>query len=76
MTTDTHNHGSIFRTWFWLVVMVGIILFKGLLSFFVVSDMGQPTWSYRPVRDVPASSPYAIYQLLPNPQHVRGDKGE
>ena len=76
MTMDVHNHGSIFRTWFWLAVMVGIILFKGLLSFFVVSDMGQPTWSYRPVSDVPASSPYAIYQLLPHPQHVRGTKGE
>ena len=56
--------------------MLGIILFKGLLSFTVVSDRGQPTWAYRPVRDVPASSPYAMYQLLPNPQHVRGNKGE
>jgi len=56
--------------------MLGIILFKGFLSFFVVSDMGQPTWDYRPVKDVPAQSPYAQYQLLPHPQHVRGDKGE
>lgn len=56
--------------------MLGIILFKGLLSFTVVSDRGQPTWAYRPVQDVPASSPYATYQLLPNPQHVRGNKGE
>ena len=56
--------------------MVGIILFKGLLAFFVVSDMGQPTWSYRPVRDVPASSPYAVYGVLPHPQHVRGKLGE
>jgi hypothetical protein len=56
--------------------MLGIILFKGLLAFTVVSDMGQPTWAYRPVRDVPAASPYATYQLLPHPQHVRGGKGE
>ncbi len=56
--------------------MLGIILFKGLLSFFVVSDMGQPNWAYRPVNDVPAASPYAKYQLLPYPQHVRGEKGE
>ena len=70
------SHGSIKRTWLWLGVMVAIILFKGLLSFFVVSDMGQPTWSYRPVDDVPALSPYAVYQLLPHQQHVRGAKGE
>lgn len=67
---------SIWRTWKWLAVMLAIILFKGFLAFFVVSDMGQPTWAYRPVRDVPASSPYAVYQLLPYPQHVRGEKGE
>jgi hypothetical protein len=56
--------------------MLSIILFKGLLAFFVVSDMGQPTWSYRPVKDVPASSPYAVYHLLPFQQHVKGAKGE
>jgi len=56
--------------------MLGIILFKGFFAFFVVSDMGQPTWAYRPVQDVPAQSPYAMYQLLPHQQHVRGDKGE
>ena len=76
MSGHGETHGSIIRTWLWLVVMVGIILFKGLLSFFVVSDLGQPTWSYRPVKDLPASSPYAMYQLLPNQQHVRGAKGE
>jgi hypothetical protein len=25
---------------------------------------------------VPGQSPYAVYQLLPHQQHVRGDKGE
>lgn len=75
MTHDT-SHGSIARTWFWLGLMLSIILFKGLLAFFVVSDMGQPTWSYRPVKDVPASSPYAVYHLLPFQQHVKGAKGE
>jgi heme/copper-type cytochrome/quinol oxidase subunit 3 len=74
---DTIKHvESELRTWMWLIVMLAIILFKGFFAFFVVSDMGQPTWAYRPVRDVPASSPYAVYQLLPHPQHVRGDKGE
>jgi heme/copper-type cytochrome/quinol oxidase subunit 3 len=64
------------RTWVWLAIMLGIILFKGFFAFFVVSDMGQPTWAYRPVQDVPAQSPYAMYQLLPYQQHVRGHKGE
>lgn len=67
---------SVVRTWIWLAVMVTIILFKGLFAFFVVSDLGQPTWRFGTVKDVPASSPYAIYPLLPNAQHVRGAKGE
>lgn len=64
------------RTWLWLGVMMGSILFKGFLAFYVVSDRGQPTWNYRAVEDVPASSPYAEYPLLPNPQHIRGAGGE
>ncbi|GAB6908405.1 conserved hypothetical protein [Desulfosarcina cetonica] len=72
---EHHHQPSLFRTWIWLGVMLGIILFKGFLAFYVVSDMGQPTWDYRPVRDVPASSPYAVYQRMPNAQHVRGAGG-
>lgn len=75
METVKHSE-SIGRTWLWLMMMLTIILFKGFLAFFIVSDMGQPTWSYRPVQDLPASSPYAVYPLQPNPQHVRGAKGE
>ena len=45
-------------------------------SFFVVSGLGQPDWDYRPILDVPAESPYAVYDKLPYPQHVRGAKGE
>lgn len=71
-----NNHASEARTWVWIVIMLGIILFKGFFAFLVISDMGQPTWAYRPVQDVPAQSPYATYQLLPHPQHVRGEKGE
>ncbi len=67
---------SVLKTWKWLAVMLAIILFKGFLAFFVVSDLGQPTWDYRSVADVPASSAYAKYRLLPYPQHVRGTKGE
>ncbi len=72
----SHTHESVLKTYIWIGVMLSIILFKGFLAFFVVSDMGQPTWAYRPVRDVPASSAYAKYRLLPYPQHVRGEKGE
>jgi len=53
-----------------------IILGQGLFSFYVVGDNGQPGWDYRTIRDVPAQSPYAFYDLLPYPQHVRGKKGE
>jgi hypothetical protein len=64
------------RTWGWVAVLLIIILFQGFFGFLVVSDLGQPTWDYRAVRDVPAQSDYAKYQLLPNSQHVRGQKGE
>jgi len=70
------QHDSPLRTWVWLGVMLALILSKGFLAFFVVSDMGQPTWDYRQVQDVPSQSPYAIYKLLPHPQHVRGAGGE
>ena len=64
------------RTYIWIVLMLALILGKGFFAYYVVADQGQPTWDYRPVGDLPAQSPYAAYQLLPNPQHVRGDKGE
>lgn len=77
MATEHNEHlGSQVRTWVWLAIMLGIILFKGFMAFFVVSDMGQPTWDYRTVSDVPAQSDYAKYQLLPFSQHVHGEKGE
>ncbi|MFH1981509.1 MAG: hypothetical protein ABIL58_06685 [Pseudomonadota bacterium] len=75
MTHATKNE-SVWRTWLWIAVLVAIILGKGFLSFYVVSDLGQPTWSYRPVADVPAQSAYAAYQFLPFPQHVKGRMGE
>lgn len=73
---DTSNPPGAFKTWTWIGAMLAIILFKGLLAFFVVNDRGQPTWDYRAVKDVPGSSAYAIYNRLPNPQHVRGAGGE
>ena len=59
-----------------LFLLVVIILAQGFFAFFVVGDRGQPGWDYRPVRDVPGDSPYAVYEPLPNPQHVKGAEGE
>ena len=67
---------SSFTTWVVIFLLLAIILAKGFFSFFLVGDRGQPTWDYRPVRDVPAQSPYAIYEPLPYPQHVKGQRGE
>lgn len=63
-------------TWVVVFLLSAGILIKGFFALFVVGDMGQPTWDYRPVKDVPGQSPYAIYQKLPNPQHVKGAGGE
>lgn len=64
------------KTWITILFCVLIVLLQGMFAFYVVGDKGQPTWDYRPVKDVPGESPYAIYKLLPYPQHVRGEKGE
>jgi len=77
MTTHAdQDHGSSIKSWFIISLLVLLILFKGGLAFYVIGDLGQPTWDYRPIKDIPAESPYAEYELLPHPQHVRGDKGE
>ena len=67
---------SSFATWVVILLLFGLILVKGLFAFSLVGDRGQPTWDYRPVKDVPAESPYAIYEPLPSQQHVKGQKGE
>jgi len=67
---------SIFLTWVVIFFCVLLILIKGFFAFSVVGDRGQPHWDYRPVKDVPGESPYAMYEKLPYPQHVRGVEGE
>lgn len=64
------------RTWLVVAALLALILGKGFMAFFVVSDLGQPSWNYRAIPDVPASSAYAFYPKAPFPQHVRGSKGE
>jgi hypothetical protein len=67
---------SVLKTWVVLFLLLALIIIKGFFTFFHVGDRGQPDWDYRPVRDVPGQSPYAMYKLLPHPQHVRGTEGE
>ena len=74
--TENRHQKSTPRTWIWIVLLAGFILIKGHFTFRVVGDLGQPTWDYRPIKDVPAESPYAIYEPLPYPQHIKGKKGE
>ena len=61
----------------WVIIghLLALILAKGFYTFFLVGAPGQPTWDYRPIKDVPGQSPHAIYKLLPDPQHVRGAGG-
>lgn len=70
------QHATSLKSWLVIFSLLALILGKGFFAFFVVSDLGQPDWDYRPIPDVPAESPYATYQLLPHPQHVRGARGE
>lgn len=67
---------SVRKTWYVIIGLLLLILAKGLFTFWFVGDLGQPTWDYRPVPDVPGESPYAVYAPMPHPQHVRGDRGE
>ena len=76
METSSHHPYSSMKTWLVVVSLVVFILAKGAFALFVVGDQGQPTWDYRPIDDVPGASPYALYDALPYPQHVRGEKGE
>ena len=73
------EHGtSAVMTWLLIICMVGWVIFKGWLAFTVIGDLGQPDWDYRPIKDVPGESAYAIgnpYHPLPYPQHVLGEQG-
>jgi hypothetical protein len=71
-----HTHARSERsTWIIILMLLLFILAKGLFTYLVVGDKGQPGWDYRPVPDVPGESPYAIYEPLPYRQHVR-DRGD
>ena len=71
-----HSEHSFLKTWVIVLLILTFIVFKDGLAFFVVGDLGQPDWDYRPAKDVPGESAYAIYPSVPYPQHIRGAKGE
>ena len=64
------------KTWLLIFLLVLFVLAKGFFALSVVGDRGQPSWDYRPVNDVPGDSPYAVYGVMPFPQHVRGAGGD
>jgi hypothetical protein len=64
------------KTWIVVALLATFIVAKVMFTFALVGDLGPPDWDYRPVRDIPAESPYAAYETMPYPQHVRGAKGE
>ena len=70
---------SVLKTWLWVVFFVAIVIFQGWLAFSVIGDLGQPDWDYRPIKDVPGESAYAIfdpYHVLPYAQHVLKEQGQ
>jgi len=76
MSNDQGPKGSVLYTWLVIWLFVLVILLQGQFAFKVVGDRGQPSWDYQAIEDVPGQSIYAIYPLLPNPQHVKGRNGE
>ena len=76
METQPKPKESNLVSWIIILLFVLLIFLKGAFAFFMVGNPGQPSWDYRPIMDVPGESTYAIYKLLPHPQHIRGAGGE
>ncbi len=74
--TPTRYEQSAAKTWLGILFCVFIILAQGAFAFLVVGDRGQPGWDYRIIKDIPGQSPFAVYELPPHPQHIRGAGGE
>jgi hypothetical protein len=67
---------SLIRSWAVVLLCVAVVLLQGMFVFFVVGNPQHNDWDFRPVKDVPGQSPYAIYQRIPHGQHVRGAEGD
>jgi len=70
------HRDSALLTWVVIFLLLLIVSFKAGLAYFLIGDRGQPDWDFRPVKDVPGESPYAIYEVFPFPQHVQGDSSD
>lgn len=70
------HHQSVAKTWIVVILLLMWIFFKGGLAYFMIGDRGMPDWDYRPIRDVPGESYFAIYDPLPYIQHVRAPNSE
>lgn len=76
---QAQHRTSFLKTWSLVFLMVGWVFFKGWLAYQVIGDNGQPDWDYRPIKDVPSESAYAVaapYHPMPFGQHVRGEQGQ
>lgn len=74
---ENHDSGtSVLFTWLIIWLFFLLILLQGHFAHYMVGDLGPPDWDYGIVEDVPGQSPYAIYPLLTNPQHIRGRNGK
>jgi hypothetical protein len=67
---------SILRTWVFVLFLTVVFLLYSFYAYQLIGDRDMLTWDFGVVEDIPASSPYAIYEKLPYPQHVKGSKGD
>jgi len=63
-------------TWILIIALFLYFLAYSGFAYFAIGDKGPPDWDFGTVQDVPAESPYAIYNALPYPQHVQGMEGK
>lgn len=78
MVTPEHNPSTL-KTWSIVLLLVGWVFFKGWLAYNVIGDLGPPDWDYRPIKDVPGESSYALfdpYHPLPYGQHIMDAQGQ
>ncbi|MEJ5358350.1 MAG: hypothetical protein WHT06_06705 [Desulfobacterales bacterium] len=76
MNEVSEERGSTARSVGILAALVGLVFFQGWLAWFLIGDLGQPDWDYRPVPDVHGESAYALYPPMPYPQHIRDRQNE
>ena len=71
---ETSTKQSVLMTWIFIIFLAVYFVVYSLSTLILVGDQGPPDWDFNIVEDVPGGSPTAIYQKLPYPQHVKGEK--